>query len=351
MIGLCWAQHVVDGRVKSNMQCLKKYLIFTSLIIGMTLHVSFVFAESLKLVTNWGTASYSVSRTLDFVENFNSSIAAQKVGLEIVFVGGPEVTPATQQLMALTNGMFDLLFGSAGYYVGTVPEAYAIYGSSITPMTARQTGATKLLDGIYIKKANAHVLGWVAAGVGYHIWLREEPRLNEAGLPNLDGLKMRSSGFYKSWLASYGATNVMVPAPDIYTSLERHMVDGAAWPGLGITDYGFEKFLGYRIDPPVWQFDNLLWINNDKWNGLNEEQRKVLTESVVAFEEIAYHYYKNLATEERLKVEASGVNSFRMSSEAERLYVDSAQDLQWEQVKKLAPENYKALRETMKTSN
>ena len=344
-------QNVVGDSIKNIIDRLKQHLILTSLIFLVTLQGPPVFADSLKLVTNWGTDSYSVSRTLEFIEDFNGSIAAQKADLEIVFVGGPEVSPATQQLMALTNGMFDLLFGSAGYYVGTVPEAYAIYGTSITPMAARETGATKLLDGIYVKKANAHVLGWVAAGVGYHIWLREEPRLNEAGLPDLKGLKIRSSGFYKSWLASYGATNVMVPAPDIYTALERHMVDGAAWPGLGITDYGFEKFLGYRIDPPVWQFDNLLWINNDRWNTLSEEQQKVLSDSVRAFEEVAYHYYRDLAAEERLKVEASGVNSFRMSNEAEKIYLETARNLQWEQVKKFSPENYQALLKAMNISH
>ena len=218
-------------------------------------------SETLRLVTNWGTGSYSVARTLQFVEEFNASQAAMDADLEIVYVGGPEVTPATEQLTGVSSGVFDMLFGAGGYYVGAVPEARAIYGTAITPMEARETGGTALLDRIYSEKANARVLGWVAAGVGYHIWLRDEPQLDENGLPVLDNVKIRSSGFYNPWLHHYGATTVTVPAPDIYNALERGVVDGAAWPGLGITDYGFEKFVGYRIDPPVWQFDNLIWVN------------------------------------------------------------------------------------------
>ena len=224
------------------MDTLIKYITRGCLAFTLIAQASTVFGESLRLVTNWGTGSYSVSRTIEFAEEFNASTAAKEADLEIVFVGGPEVSPATQQLLALTNGVFDLLFGSAGYYVGTVPEAYAIYGTTITPMEARGTGATELLNEIYIEKANAHVLGWIAAGVGYHIWLTNEPQINKDGLPELDGIKIRSSGFYKAWLSSYGAINVMIPAPDIYTSLERHIVDGAAWPGLGITDYGLRNF-------------------------------------------------------------------------------------------------------------
>ena len=335
-----------EGKISFNI----KWLVAALFALTLTNTSSLALAETLNLVTNWGSGLYSVARTIKFAEEFNASGAAKAADLKIMFVGGPEVTPATQQLTALRNGVFDLLFGSAGYYVGDVPEAYAIYATSITPMEARETGATDLLDKIYLEKANAHVLGWVAAGVGYHIWLKDKPPLNKKGEPKLNGLKIRSSGFYKAWLSSHGATNVMIPAPDIYTSMERGIVDGAAWPGLGITDYGFEKFVGYRIDPPVWQFDNLLWINNDKWESLTEEQQKVLSESVRAYEPVAHAYYKKLAEEERAKVEAAGVKSFRMSADAEAAYVRAAQELQWQQVKNKAPDNYEALLAVMPAS-
>ncbi|MDE2913396.1 MAG: TRAP transporter substrate-binding protein DctP [Paracoccaceae bacterium] len=290
------------------------------------------FSETLRLVTNWSTSSYSVARTLQFVDEFNASDAARAADLEIVFMGGPEVTPATEQLTGLSNGVFDMLFGAAGYYVGTVPESRALYGTAITPMQARETGATELFDQIYSEKANARVLGWVAAGVGYHIWLRDEPQLNDKGLPILDSVKIRSSGFYNTWLENYGATTVSVPAPDIYNALERGVVDGAAWPGLGITDYGFEKFIGYRIDPPVWQFDNFLWVNQDKWNSLNDAQRLALREAVEAYEPVAFEYYANLRMEEDVDVAAAGVKSFRLSPEAEAAFVAHARTVQWDKL-------------------
>ncbi len=301
-------------------------------------------AEILRLVTNWGTGSYSVARTLGFVEEFNNSQAAKDADLQIVHIGGPEAIPATEQLTGLSKGVFDLLFGAAGYYVGAVPEARALYGTAITPMEARTTGAIELLDKIYSEKSNARVLGWVAAGVGYHIWLRDEPQLDENGLPVLDNVKIRSSGFYNPWLHHYGATTVTVPAPDIYNALERGVVDGAAWPGLGITDYGWEKFIGYRIDPPVWQFDNLLWMNQDKWNSLSDEQRSALSAAVEAYEPVAYDYYAMLVEEERAEVAAAGVQPYKLTAEAEAAYVAHARSVHWEKVKEDAPDNYDALR-------
>ena len=301
-------------------------------------------SETLRLVTNWGTGSYSVARTLQFVDDFNASQAAMDADLEIAYVGGPEVTPATEQLTGVSNGVFDMMFGAAGYYVGAVPEARALYGTAITPMEARDTGGTALLDRLYSEKANARVLGWVAAGVGYHIWLRNEPQLDENGLPVLDNVKIRSSGFYNPWLHHYGATTVTVPAPDIYNALERGVVDGAAWPGLGITDYGFEKFIGYRIDPPVWQFDNLIWVNQDKWNSLTDDQRAALAGAVEAYEPVAHAYYEMLAAEERAEVEASGVQSFTLSPEAEAAFVAHARSVHWEKVRADVPDSYDELR-------
>ena len=298
----------------------------------------------LRLVTNWGKNVYSVKRTLQWADEFNKSAAAKAAKIQIRHVGGPEVTPAVQQLTALRNGVVDMLFGAAGYYVGQVPEGFVFYGTEITPMQARANGGTALLAEIYAKKANAHVIGWVAAGVGYHVWLKNQPKLKADGTPDLSGMKIRSSGLYRAWLSKMGATNVMIPAPSIYNALERKLVDGAAWPGLGITDLGFQKFIKYRVDPPVWQFDNLIWVNLNKWKSLTDAQRKALTDSVIAFEPKAHAFYKQLMAKEKAVTDKAGVKSFKLSPEARKVYVTSAQALQWAQIKKKAPGSYDKLR-------
>ncbi len=301
-------------------------------------------AEKLSLVTNWGKGLYSVDKTLEWAEQFNASAAAKAADIEIAYTGGPEVTPAREQLTAVRNGVFDMMFGAMGYYVGTVPEAFVFYGSDITPMAARANGGTMLLNEIWEKKANTHVLGWVAAGIGYHIWLKDEPKLKADGTLDLSGRKIRSSPLYRSWLDAMGATQVMVPAPDIYSALERGVVDGAAWPGLGITGFGFEKFISYRVDPPVWQFDNMLLVNLDKWRKLTKAQQDALTDSVVEFEKEAYDYYVRLKKEEVEKTAKAGVKSFMLKGDAAKLHIKRAQDIQWEQIRTKAPENYEALR-------
>lgn len=79
---------------------------------------------------------------------------------EIRYVGGPEVTPAREQLTAVRNGVFDMMFGAAGYYVGQVPEAYVVYASNLNPMEARESGAFDMLAKIHQERANIEILGW-----------------------------------------------------------------------------------------------------------------------------------------------------------------------------------------------
>lgn len=299
----------------------------------------------LRFVSNWGKNLYSVKRTIEWAEKFNRSAAAKAAKIRIKYIGGREVTPPLQQLSALRKGVFDMLFGAAGYYLGAVPEAYAIYGSKITPMEARKNGGLALLNKIYREKANAHVLGWVAGGVGVNLWLIKKPKVKADGTPDLSGMKIRGiAGLHREWLKSMGATTISVPAPGIYNALQRNLVDGAAWPGLGIFDFGFQKFVKYRIDPMVWQFDNLIWINLDKWNSLTAAQRNALTASVIKFEPVAHVHYQKLVEEDRAKIRKAGVKAFALKGAAARKYIADAEKVQWERVRTLSPKYYDELR-------
>ncbi len=303
-------------------------------------------AETLKLVTNWPRNVYSVVRTLEWVDNFNKEAEKQGVDLRIVYAGGPEVTPAFQQLDALGKGVFDLLMGSTGYYAGLVPEALAMLGTSINPTQARANGGLALLSSYYEEKANAKVLNWMSGGVGFHIWLKEEPKLDSNGIPDLTGLKIRSvAGFYGPWLKTMNAIQVMIPSTDVYMSFERNVIDGAPFPGLGITDYGWDKFIKYRIDPPVWQFDNLVWIGLDAWKRLSPTHQKMLQEWGIEWEKTDVDFYDKMAEELTKDLAARGMKIITLEPKAAKQYIANAGAGQWAQVKKRVPERYEQLRE------
>ena len=56
--------------------------------------------------------------------------------VKVDFVGGEEVTPGRKAGLALKRGVFDMLYGPPAYYLGQVPEAYALTISSMIRRTA-----------------------------------------------------------------------------------------------------------------------------------------------------------------------------------------------------------------------
>ncbi len=56
----------------------------------------------------------------------------------------------------------------------------------------------------------------------------------------------------------------MTTAPgEVYTALERGVVDGYGWPVLGIFDFGLEKVTKFRLDPGFYSVDVNLMVNHD----------------------------------------------------------------------------------------
>ena len=58
-----------------------------------------------------------------FFDAFMDPLKANKVGLKMHYLGGPEVTPRKKQAPALKRGLIDVIFCPAAYYGGLFSEA------------------------------------------------------------------------------------------------------------------------------------------------------------------------------------------------------------------------------------
>lgn len=280
-----------------------------------------------------------------WVPAFNASEAAKGV-VQIQIVGGPEVTPVDAQPTAMRNGVFDLWLAPTAYALGQVPEGDALLGSNLTPAQARQRGGIDLVNKIYGERLNVQLVSWLAAGVGFHIYLIDPPKMVN-GVPDLKGLKIRSTPIYKEWLEAMGATNVVMHAAEVYTALERKVVDGLAWPGVAFTDLSWQKFAKHRIDPPVWQLEVMLWANKPKWEGLPAKAREVLQNALIAHENEQVAAYGKLAADEREKLRNEGMTFHMLEGDARKQWVDRANAITWDRVKTRSPQHHADLRRTL----
>lgn len=108
-------------------------------------------------------------------------------------------------------------------------------------------------------------------------------------LADLKGLKIRTAGAWLEISKSLGAAPVTMPGGEVYTSLERGVIDATEWGTLYENiSAGFNKIAKYVIIPgvhqPVAPFEIL--FNKKAWNKISDRDKALVEEAakMVTFE-------------------------------------------------------------------
>jgi len=296
---------------------------------------------TLTLVSSWNSRQNFTALFMDYVNAVNS---AGKGIVQIDFRGGPEVIPQRQLFYALRRGVIDLAFGGITYYRGVLPEGDAIFASTITPMQARENGALAALQPYWRERINAHLIGWMQSGIGVNIYLAEKPRFRSDGMPDLTGLKIRTSPSNREILTRLGGRAIQIAVKEIYTALQRGTVDGLAFTTTGFPDLGVERFVKYRIDPAFLQLAICLQINLDTWNRLGTDARRILTEQAALYERRSREKFFAIQDRELAALKARGFTAVNVPAGSADAYRALAQDVVWERLAARAPDSAATLK-------
>jgi TRAP-type C4-dicarboxylate transport system substrate-binding protein len=291
--------------------------------------------ERLTLVSSWSKPQNFNVLFMDYVNAVNER---GRGVLQIDFLGGPEVIPQAQLLYALRRGVIDLAFGAITYYRGVLPEGDAVFASTITPTEARRNGGFEALQPYWAKRINARLLGWMQSGVGVNIYLTQEPRFGPDGMPELSGLKIRTSPSNRELLQELGGRPVQIAVKEIYTALQRGTVDGLAFTTTGIPDMGIEDFIRYRIDPSFLQMSICLQINLDRWQQLDADAKKILAEEAEAYEPKGRAGFFALMDDEVAQLAERGMVSAQVPAPHGEEYRNLANDVVWRRMAARAPD-------------
>lgn len=291
---------------------------------------------TLTVVSSWDARQNFTAHFLNYVDAVN---AAGKGIVQIDFLGGPEVIPQRQLLYALRRGVVDMAFGGMTYYRGLLPEGDAMFAATITPAAARRNGALDALQPYWAERVNAHLIGWMQSGIGPHIYLSEPPQFAANGLPDLSGLKIRTSPTNVELIKALGGRAVQIAVKEVYTAFQRGTVDGLAWPTIGFPDLGISDFVHYRIDPAVLQLAITLQVNLDAWNGLSPAARDILTEQAVLYEARSRRDLFAITAREVQDLEQAGFAAVPLPDAAAARWREFAHDLVWQRLGARAPES------------
>src|SRR5262249_8950611 len=102
--------------------------------------------------------------------------------------------------------------------------------------------------------------------------------------PDLTGLKLRITPVYRDFFQALGATVVQTAPGEVYTSLERGVVDGYGWPITGIFDLGWHEKTKYRVDPGFYSAEVSILVNKGTWARLTDQQKRVIADAAAWIE-------------------------------------------------------------------
>lgn len=318
----------------------------TKKLCEFALGLGFAFAAPLAAaqeVTLRGISTFNPGTTYSvhfesFIQRVNERGKGQ---VQIRYVGGGgKVMDPFEMGGALRGGVVDIGNLSGTFSTNIIPEADALKMITTTVSADRGGEVIRLLNEIYAKRSNARIIGRQKTLVPFHLYLNKKI----SGM-DLKGLKLRVTPIYAPFFAAMGATGVRIAPGEIFTALERGVVDGYGWPLQGIFDLGWQEATKMRVDPGFYSSVVELVVNLNSWNALNTSQRAILEESAAWMEKTGDQADRELNKSDDERQRKQGIQVLTLQGEERAKYLKLADDSAWDAILKACPEYGPRLRQ------
>jgi TRAP-type mannitol/chloroaromatic compound transport system substrate-binding protein len=231
-----------------------------------------------KMVTTWPPNFPVLGEGCNYFADWVREMSNGR--LDIKVYGAGELIPAMEAFDAVSSGTAEIGNGAAYYWAGK-SQATQFFATVPFGMNAQQMNS------------------WLYSGGGLELWKELYERFNVIPMPggntgvqmggwyireintieDFKGLKMRIPGLGGKVLEKVGGTAVLSAGSEIYTNLERGVIDATEWIGP-YHDYkmGFNKIAKYYYSPGWHEPGAVLefFINKRKFEGLEKDLQAIL---------------------------------------------------------------------------
>ena len=286
---------------------------------------------TLKLVSAFGETTTYVKHMTPWIQKFN---AAGKGIAQINFIGGPKAIPTFEVGTSVKNGVVEMAMSTGAFYTNLMPEADFLKLTQITVAQQRRNGAFDYINKVWNQKANMVYLARMVDETPFHLYLTKK-----IDKPDLTGLKIRITPVYRDFFASMGASLIQTPPGEVYTALERGVVDGYGWPIQGIFDLNWHEKTKFRVDPGFYNAEVSIVMNQDAWKKLSPKQQDFVKKQSLALEAMNSVWRKFNAEETKRQAQV-GIQTIKF----DKAYRDKAYDIAWASATKQSPEHAPQMR-------
>lgn len=256
-------------------------------------------AKNFTILSSWDSSYNAVPV---FVDTFIANLKEKSNGKLTAEMRGPETVPPFEQLQPVSSGLFDFLFTHGAYHLGETGMGFALDAMKDDPVTRRQSGVYELIDQHYNSRG-LKLIGVYSSASGYHFLLREPIAADGA----LKGRKIRASATYHDMVEQLQGAVVSLPASEIYSALERRVVDGAAWPVFGAMEARWYEVSEYMTRPTFGVTNQILFMNQDAWDALSEDEQNIIMEVAQELEVSGRKVFEDLWAQEDAAMQKAGL--------------------------------------------
>ncbi len=291
---------------------------------------------TLKGITSFAEKTFYSRGFEKFIEKVN---ADGKGVIQINYIGGPKAMPPFEVGNALKSGVVDIANVTGAFYTNVMPEADAWKLTQRPMAELRKNGGYDYMANLYDQKMNAVLLARHIDDNPFHLYLTKP-----ITKPDLTGLKLRITPVYREFFQALGATVVQTAPGEVYTALERGVVDGYGWPITGIFDLGWHEKTKFRVDPGFYSAEVSILINKGALAKLNDAQKKVIMDAATWLEAQAADTAKENAAD-IARQKAAGIEVIEFKGADGEAYRAKAYEAGWAGITKQSPEHGPKLKE------
>ncbi|HVL56534.1 MAG TPA: TRAP transporter substrate-binding protein DctP [Burkholderiaceae bacterium] len=293
---------------------------------------------TLRGVNAFQEGTYFARNFERFVKRVNDEC---KGHVQINYIGGPKAIPTFEQGNALRSGVVDLANTTASFTASIIPEGLTLNYTDLTMAELRKNGTMDYLNQLFMDKG-LYYFARTGEGIQYYVYSNK--RIDKA---DLTGLKLRIAPIYRDFFQRQGATVVQMAPGEVYTGLERGVVDGYGWPLIGIFDLGWHERTKFRVEPGFYAIELGIQFSANTWKRLTPAQRACLEKQGEWLEAQNAEQARVDSAAEIKRQQEAGIQVIKLDDAQAKIFRRNAYDAAWDGIVKASPTHGAKLRQMM----